>query len=343
MAELEAIFDQLKSQNIVDDVINTQDQEGLSALHWSIANRNIEAAEFIIEIGANVNTATNEKNKLEGETPLITASFKGLLSIVKKLVSNGAIIDTKRKSGFHAAQAAAQEGHLEVVKFLFQEEPQVVDLKGSYGRTPLIAAAKNGHLKIVKNLLSHQKVDIDSQDDYGVSTPLMAASFYNHTEVVELLVQEGANIKLKRNDGAHAAYHAAQEGNLRILEFLVQNAPDVVDMKGLEGRTPLGTAAYYGHLDVVQYLTSQPNVDIDSQDNNGGTPLIWACYKNHEKIVQILLQKGAKVDAKGKSGLHAAEVAAQEGHLDVLKLLIQKEPQVVDRIDQFRKYVLQKR
>merc|ERR1719367_367422 len=168
-----------------------------------------------------------------------------MLSIVKKLVNNGARIDTKN-NGAHAAEAAALEGHLEVLKYLIQEEPQVVDLKGFNGRTPLIRAARNGHLNIVKFLLSHQEVDIDSQANSGGSS-LMAASLYNHTEVVEFLVQKGANIKLKNKRGSHAAYYAAKEGNLKILKFLVQNAPDVVDMKGSNGRTPLVVAAKNGH------------------------------------------------------------------------------------------------
>ena len=81
---------------------------------------------------------------------------------------------------------AAQEGHLDILKFLIQEEPQVVDLKGWSGRTPLIAPAKRGHLKIVKYLLSHPQVEIDSQAIDGTS-PLMTASFNNHKEVVQFL------------------------------------------------------------------------------------------------------------------------------------------------------------
>jgi len=320
--KLKAIYQRSKSPYIVYDVINTQDQEGYSALHWSIANRNVEAAEFIIQIGANVNTATKEKNKLEGDTPLISASFEGLISIVKKLVNNGAKVDAKRKDGFHAAEAAAQEGHLDILKFLIKEKPQVMDLKGTYGNTPLIEAANNGHLNIVKHLLSHQQVDIDSQNNYG-SSPIILASYHNHTEVVEFLVQKGANIKLKAKDGAHAAYLAAQKSNLKILKFLVQNAPDVVDMKGYNGRTPLGIAAGKGHLNVVKYLISKPNVDIDSQDNFGRTPLMFATYSNQEKVVQMLVQKGADKSIKANNGYSALDLAKSKKFVNIIEILKQ--------------------
>jgi len=320
--ELKVIYQKSKSLDIIDDVMNTQDEEGGSALHWSIVKRNIEAAEYIIQIGANVNTATNEKNKYEGDTPLISASFYGLISIVMQLVNHGARIDTKRKDGGHAAGGAAQEGHLEVVKFLIQEEPKVVDLKGFDGKTPLIAAAKNGHLNIVKYLLSYPQVDIDSQSNGGES-PLMLASWNNHTDVVKFLVQEGANIELKRKDGPHAAYMAARKGNLDILKFLVQNAPDVVDLEGYVRRTPLGAAALNGLLNVVNYLISQPNVDVDSQENNGFTPLMLATYKNQEKVVQILLQKGAEKSIKDTFGKTALDYAKSKKFVNIIEILKQ--------------------
>ena len=314
MDKLKKIYHTPKSQRTANEVINAQDKEGYSALHWSIINSKIEAAEYIIQIGANVNTASNEKDKFEGNTPLISASFHGFISIVKKLVINGANIGAKRKSGFHAAEAAAQEGNLEVLQFLIREELQVVDQKGSDGKTPLIAAARRGHLNIVKYLLSHQQVDIDSQDNDG-SSPLMFASFNNRTEVVKFLVQEGANIKLKAKNGGHAAYIAAQEGNLKILKFLVQNAPDVVDMKGFKGRTPLGGAVIDGHLNVVKYLISQPNVDIDSQENDGSTPLILAAYFNHLNVVRFLFKNGADTSIKdidGQTALHYYYARSQD-------------------------------
>ena len=320
--ELKEIYQKSKLLDIANDVINAQDQEGMSALHSSIVKRNIEAAEFIIQVGANVNTAYIGKDEYEGETPLIFASFYGLISIVKKLVNNGAKVDAKRKSGFHAAEAAAQEGHLDILKFLIEEEPQVVDLKDSDGRTPLIAAARNGNLKIVIYLLSHPQVDIDSQSNSGES-PLMTASLNNHTEVVEFLVQKGANIELKWKDGTHAAYIAAQAGNLNILQFLVQNAPVVVEMKGYNGNMPLGVAAFQGHLNVVKYLMSQPNVDIDSKDNNGWTPLILASYGNHGKVVQILLQKGADKSIKNNYGKTALDYAKSKNFVNIIEILKQ--------------------
>ena len=59
--KLKVIYQNSKSLDIVDDVINVQDENGSSALYWSIVYKNIEAAKFIIQVGANVNTATNEK------------------------------------------------------------------------------------------------------------------------------------------------------------------------------------------------------------------------------------------------------------------------------------------
>ena len=51
-----------------------------------------------------------------------------------------------------------------------------------------------------------------------------------------------------------------------------------------------------------------------------------SCYS----IVKELLENCAKVDAQQKDGTHATFIAAQNGHLEALQLLLQKDPNVAD-------------
>ena len=60
--ELRIIYQNASALSIANQIINVQDEEGKSALFWSIRNYNIATAKYIIEIGADVNAATNYLN-----------------------------------------------------------------------------------------------------------------------------------------------------------------------------------------------------------------------------------------------------------------------------------------
>jgi ankyrin repeat protein len=68
------------------------------------------------------------------------------------LISEGADIniDTSNMDGHTALQAAARNGHLDIVKLLVTKGADI-NAKGSedYDKTALQAAARNGHIEIV--------------------------------------------------------------------------------------------------------------------------------------------------------------------------------------------------
>ena len=60
-------------------------------------------------------------------------------------------------------------------------------------------------------------------------------------------------------------------------------------------------------------------------DNRGFTALMMASQAGHVEIVRLLLNKGADVDARiNEDGLTALIIASRFGHPDVVKLLLDK-------------------
>ena len=249
------MYRKAETLNITNDIINVVDEYDNSALYWAITNGNSRSAQYIIDRGANVNTATNRFGfAFEGDTPLIVASGSRDLSIVNALIKNGAKVNVTRNDGAHAAFMAAQKGHLEILQLLVDKDPSVAYLKGFRGRSALYAAALAGHLNIIKYLTSLQDTDMNSEDDNG-QVPIVAA--------------------IKEN------------------------------------------------LDILKYLISFPQTNLDVKDINGYTPLIHAVRENRTEVVQFLLQKGADASIKDNFGRNALYWALSRNDMNVIKMLEQ--------------------
>ena len=111
---------------------------------------NIDLLKYCLDKNMNI----NENNK-NGDSPLIWASVKGHLEIVKILLSNKNInINHANIKGNTALILACIEGHIEIVKLLLCIEGINVNQINILGNTVLIVASSRGFLEIVKLLSS---------------------------------------------------------------------------------------------------------------------------------------------------------------------------------------------
>jgi uncharacterized protein len=123
---------------------------------------------------------------------LIRASAKGDLSQVKKLIDEGADVDTADASGRTALLEAAWGGYTDIVKYLI-DKGATVNHADMSGFTPLMRAIEDGHNAIV-TLLVKNGADVNTRGNVRGSTPLMIAAEKGELKVIELLLDHGAKI-----------------------------------------------------------------------------------------------------------------------------------------------------
>ena len=117
--------------------------------------------------------------------------------------------------------------------------------------------------------------------------------------------------------GATALDWAAGGGHLRCVDLLAREA---VAAGGAlcrrDGRGPAHWAARHGAADVLLRLLSwegRPFGDANTVTTNGTTALMLACYGGHVGAAQLLLDEGARLDARNAWDCDAGHFAAMGG------------------------------
>ena len=159
---------------------------------------------------------------------------------------------------------------------------------------PLHAAAEIGHLEVVKHLLAQEGIDVNAARDNGF-TPLSVAAYRGYLEVLKrLLAQEGIEVNKADNGGFTPLHAAAERGHIKeVIKCLVEKGADVnqADEKGF---TPLHFAAQKGHPNIVRLLFdygADSTVFIDKEKTNFFRTAYVPSFDAYSDDVKKLLRK----------------------------------------------------
>ena len=243
---------------------------------------------------------------------LETAAWLGQNEVVQQLLQHQPEVDQVHKDhrtiplhDFTALHAAALAGHQAIVDLLVKSGANR-NLRDGQGR-------RAGELGNLRNLEADRDLDhelrlaienyqietVQSVLDLGANpnqrdqrratpgyTPLMLAAAGGNLEILDLLLQRGADPE--KNDS-----EAPREGLQRIAKLAGKEA-----IKGEPfGHTPLFAAARHGQAKSAARLL-QAGANPNRQDFLDETPLHWAAEAGHLEVLQVLLNSGAKTDAK---------------------------------------------
>lgn len=199
------------------------------------------------------------------------------------------------------------EGRTDLV-FDYLAEGHAANSKTSDGTSLIQWCAYYGDVSAIKYLLSQGEQFSSLGSDMGLN----AAAFHGHWRLVQFLIESGANVNERESGTGETPLHAALSSHRSAQHWVVKllleggadpNVPTIASavsgafMRDVRtrGETPLHRAAAFASEDTIQLLLNA-GAKLDAKDANGDSPLTWASWHlRPDSILRKLLYDGFSI------------------------------------------------
>ena len=181
-------------------------------------------------------------------------------------------------------------------------------------------AAIKGHVSVLAAITKHFKNHSNLRDQSGC-TPVYFSAQEGYLDCVKFMVEESkADPTIASADGMTALHAAAQGGSTEVLSNACCTLECIVT--SINARIDLCVSLNQ----VLRYLTKKCGQEaLTIPSYNGSTVLHFASSGGHESTVKYILEadkSGKLLHARDMESGTPAHDAAENGHLDVFKVLV---------------------
>merc|ERR1712194_81604 len=287
----DAFLEKFKFASLLD-----KGDKGVGPLMCAVLEDNPAMIAKILAAGVAIESRITEDASefflIRQSTPLMLASFMGLLKAVWCLLSHKADVHSTQSFGATPLHDAVFGGRsttrTAIVEFLMEKSADP-ERRNQLGMTVLTVACMKCHsddaVECVKSLLL-RGARVDAVDHQG-QTPLHVASLFGgRVELVQLLIQYGSVVDQKIIPetimGGFVLTACRFGASLGVESAFLQHFGEA------RGSTALHVAGFSGNKDIFNMLLLA-RADSTTQNARGRTPLDLARMTMHDEIIKSLL------------------------------------------------------
>lgn len=152
--------------------------------------------------------------------------------------------------------------------------------------------------------------------------PLIRAVMLGQESYVKTLVKQGVHVNIYDEEGHSPLYYAVKKNNEKIVRFLLESDIGQYKIPQSEKSRCLHLAIEEGLTPLVKFFALYW-VDLEGKNLQGDTALIAAVRHRNKEAVETLLLAYASVDAVDRKNNTALHIAARNGDINGVKLLLE--------------------
>ena len=305
------------------DVNAKETLRGTTALMWAAAEGHSEAIQVLIRAGAEVNAQSRKEKaaaygtagpaaklpeglETGGLTALLYAVREGSLPSVQTLLDSHADVNQASGDGSSPLLVAVLNGRYDIARYLIDRGANV-KAANRKGWTPLYLAVKHrtyetGTMPVPPN--ADQALDF-------IKLILERGAEVNPRLAYETQVHVGSHVIWLKEEGATPFFRAAFGGDAEVMRLLLAHDADP-QIATKDHTTPLMALAGVGFvLGLVQHrshaedmdalrLLLDSGADVNAVNEQGLTALMGAAHRGANEELAVLVDHGAKLDARDK-------------------------------------------
>ncbi len=260
---------------------------GYSLLHVAVFHSHLPAANYLLELGLDVNKVTDKEATLYSMLSNSTPEMYDLLH------QAGLQDDHEKYSDI--IQSCVWHNNIRMATF-FESKGYRFDPNMLKNEDLLIRTIEYQSLDAMKYLLER---DLDTETMlplYGDNVTLLHFSIIiGANEMALFLMQHKADPNAKNSSNEPIFREAINRGNLDVIKALYENGAKLEDTASITMETPLQLALYLKRPNIARLLVELGS-DIHKPERNGGdTPLHSAARLGYLDTLKLMIEKGGNI------------------------------------------------